>query len=62
MTDQTVTAANYYPWATGPWAVLVIEVIANGRRTDARREFVIRKDKRAARKLAAAQNATPWNF
>ena len=62
MTTQYVTAASYYPWATGPWAVLVIEVIANGRRTDARREFVIRKDKRAARKLAAQHNATPWNF
>lgn len=62
MTQNTVTAANYYPWATGPWALLVIEVIANGRRTDARREFVIPKGKRNARKLAAAHNATPWNF
>lgn len=62
MTQNTITAANYYPWATGPWALLVIEVITDGRRTDARREFVIPKSKREARKLAAAHNATPWNF
>ena len=62
MDKNTVTAANYYPWATGPWALLVLEVIADGRRTGARKELVVRKDKRAARKIAAAHNATPWNF
>lgn len=60
--STTTTTASYYPWATGPRALLVLEAIIDGRRTGARRELVIRKCKREARKLAAAHNATPWNF
>lgn len=57
------TTANYYEWKTGPWALLVFEVVEDGRRLDrTRKEIVIPKGKRNARKLAAQHNATPWNF
>lgn len=59
---EAITTASYYPWATGPWALLVLDVIVDGRRTNARREIVIKKSKREARKIAAAHNAAPWNF
>lgn len=54
--------ANYYPWKTNGWALVVLETVTNGRRLDDRKEFVIQGGKREARKLAAEYNATPWNF
>lgn len=55
-----IIAADFWPTTSGTAAILDINRIEGGQRTRITSYAVA--NKREARKVAAAHNATPWNF